>query len=215
MAGAPIRVVVEVGRKRTFASALDWPGWSRSGRTEADALDALAAYRDRYAIVVGAAGLRGLPARPTFEVVETLAGDATTDFGAPGAVAAADSEPVDAATARRLAALLEAAWAAFDAQVAISPASLRKGPRGGGRDRDAMVEHVDDAEAAYARKLGVATPTKGGPTIPEAVRAAILECILPGDGAPSTPKGWPLRYGVRRATWHVLDHLWEMQDRID
>ena len=215
MAGAPIRVVVEVGRKRTFASALDWPGWSRCGRTEADALDALSAYRARYAIVVDAAGVRGLPTRPTFEVIETLAGDATTDFGAPGAVAAVECEPVDAATARRLAALLEASWAAFDAQVAMSPASLRKGPRGGGRDRDAMVEHVGNAEAAYSRTFGVATPTKGGPTTPEAVRAAILERIVPGDGTPPTPKGWPLRYAVRRATWHVLDHLWEMQDRID
>ena len=43
------RVYIEVGNKRAFASAADWPGWSRSGKDEASALDNLAAYALRYA----------------------------------------------------------------------------------------------------------------------------------------------------------------------
>jgi hypothetical protein len=130
-------------------------------------------------------------------------------------IATADHDPVDAATARRFAALLAASWAAFAAQVEITPAELRKGPRGGGRDRDAIVEHVDNAEYQYARKFGVPPRTQGGPASPAEVRAAILGTIRAHSGEPLTPNGWPLRYAVQRATWHVLDHLWEMQDRID
>jgi hypothetical protein len=31
------------------------------------------------------------------------------------------------------------------------------------------------------------------------------------------PRGgviWPLRYFVRRVAWHVLDHAWEIEDRV-
>ena len=24
---------------------------------------------------------------------------------------------------------------------------------------------------------------------------------------------WPVRYAIRRAAWHVLDHAWELEDR--
>ena len=59
------------------------------------------------------------------------------------------------AAARGLAGPVTAAWAAFDDVAAASPAELRKGPRGGGRDRDKLIGHVIGAETAYARKLGV------------------------------------------------------------
>src|SRR6266851_4757330 len=51
-------VYLEVGSKRVFACAFDWPGWVRSGRDEAAALEALAAYRSRYVAVTTDAGLR-------------------------------------------------------------------------------------------------------------------------------------------------------------
>src|SRR5438552_2637529 len=44
-------VYVESSRTRTFACAYDWPGWCRSGKDEASALVALAAYAPRYAAV--------------------------------------------------------------------------------------------------------------------------------------------------------------------
>ena len=37
-------VYLELGRKRVFACALDWPGWCRSGSSPEAALDALAGY---------------------------------------------------------------------------------------------------------------------------------------------------------------------------
>jgi hypothetical protein len=42
-----IDVIVEKGSKRVFASAVEWPGWARSGKTEAEALAALAGYAPR------------------------------------------------------------------------------------------------------------------------------------------------------------------------
>jgi len=36
-----IDAYLEIGKKRTFAGAMDWPGWCRSGRDEASALEAM------------------------------------------------------------------------------------------------------------------------------------------------------------------------------
>jgi hypothetical protein len=210
-------VYLEQGKKRVFACALTWPGWCRSGRTPEAALDALAEYVPRYGVVAERAGLK-FPANvaDAFEVVETLPGTATTDFGAPEAKASSDAKPIAADEATRTARLLEAAWAVFDDVVAVSPAELRKGPRGGGRDRDKMVDHVLGAEAAYARTLGVKhkQPARDDPAAIAALRQAILEVLgSPSDGKALTPKGWPPRYAARRIIWHVLDHAWEMEDR--
>lgn len=213
MAGT--RVVLEVGAKRVFASALDWPGWCRVGRSEDTALAALDDYRARYARVAAAAGVPFRP-DPPYDVVERVRGDATTDFGAPGVVAAADAEPLTAAQARRQVALLRAAWAELDRLGREAPEVLRKGPRGGGRDRDAVVAHVTEAERSYARKVGV----RHGP-FPAGDRAALealraeLSAVLAGarGGEPPVDRGWPARYALRRITWHVLDHVWEIEDR--
>jgi hypothetical protein len=139
-------------------------------------------------------------------VIGRVPGDATTDFGAPGRPGEWDDEPLSAAEADRLAGLLERCWQAFDAVVAGAPAELRKGPRGGGRDRDRVVEHVREAERAYARKLGVRLPPR---TPWPAQRAALLAALRAG-----APDGsWSARYALRRIGWHVLDHAWEIEDR--
>src|SRR5260370_34567783 len=49
--GATIPLYLEVGRKRVFASALDWPGWTRAGKDEKLAIEARPAYLPRYAVV--------------------------------------------------------------------------------------------------------------------------------------------------------------------
>jgi hypothetical protein len=197
-----LKVYLEVGARRTFACSLDWPGWCRSGRGEAAALEALEEYAPRYAPVAKTAGL-ALPRRIAFEVVERLPGTATTDFGAPGEVPKADGKPLTRRQAERLADLVEASWKALDRVAARAPARLRKGPRGGGRDRDAIVQHVLDAETAYARKIGVRV---GQPDLRPAVLDALRSRAEP-------ERGWPLRYAARRIAWHALDHAWEMEDR--
>ncbi len=213
-----ISVYLEQGAKRTFACALDWPGWCRSARGDDAAVAALVDYAPRYARVAQRAGL-ALPrvSVEDVDVVETVPGDATTDFGAPSIVAPSDWRPVDARTARREVALLDAAWAELDAVVAVSPASLRKGPRGGGRDRDAMVQHVVNAERSYARKLGIGfSATEWRQDGVARMRARLREMLgVPWKGELAVPRGWPPRYLARRIAWHVLDHAWEMEDRSE
>lgn len=217
----PTRVGLETGDKRVFAWALEWPGWCRAGRTEELALEALAAYIPRYAVVAARAGL-AFPADAStlddlsFDVQERLPGNATTDFGAPGAVAPSDAQRLTKAGATRLAALVTAAWGVFDEVAAGAPAHLRKGPRGGGRDRDKMIGHVIDAEAAFARKIGVKhrPPAIDDRAGIDGLRADVLAVLQrASDGTAPVPKGWPPRYAARRIAWHALDHAWEMQDR--
>jgi hypothetical protein len=43
-----IDVYLEVSKKRSFAGAIEWPGWCRSGRDEESALEALCEYGLRY-----------------------------------------------------------------------------------------------------------------------------------------------------------------------
>ena len=212
-----VHVVIEATPKRAFASALEWPGWSRPGRDEASALEALAAYAARYRAVAQAAHLR-FPAHPTFEVVERLPGNGSTDFGAPGQIAAAEYEQPTLAEAKRLAALVEGAWLVFDAIAAGAPPALRKGPRGGGRDRDEVVQHVLSPESmSYARGIGLhlAEPAVGDRQAIEASRAAILEAIRAGGRKDAPETRWPVRYAARRIAWHVLDHAWEIEDKSE
>lgn len=215
-AGAIVHVIIEAGAKRVFASALEWPGWSRSGRDEASALDALASYAERYGAVARAAHLR-FPAHPTFEVVERVTGNVTTDFGASAIVATSEHQPPTAAEARRLVAILEAAWETLDEVAAHAPASLRKGPRGGGRDRDKVVEHVLGGEHGYVPKIGVrfSQPKIGDRAAIEAGRAAILDAFRAAAAKDAPETAWPVRYAARRITWHVLDHAWEIEDRSE
>src|ERR1700694_539450 len=137
----PQKVYLEVGKSRVFASAADWPGWTRSGRDEKAALEALAEAAPRYSLVAKAARIAFAPGAG-FEVVERLPGNATTDFGAPGAIAKAESKRLTKKEAGRLSALVSASWTVLDKVVENAPPSLRKGPRGGGRDRDEIVDHV-------------------------------------------------------------------------
>ena len=213
----PTRVVVEAGAKRVFASALDWPGWARAGRDEESALEALADYAPRYRPVAEAAGVAfPVGAGSALEVVEFVPGSATTDFGAPGTMAATESDRLTPAEARRRADLVRATWATLDTVVAGAPAALRKGPRGGGRDRDAVVQHVCNAEAAYARKLGLRfkEPDAADAVAVGALRDAIDAVLRDArSGEPAEVKGWPPRYAARRIAWHVLDHAWEIEDK--
>lgn len=205
---------LEAGAKRVFACALDWPGWCRSGKTEEQALAALAAYAPRYAPVAAHARIRFPAAAKDLQVVERLKGTATTDFGAPDREATSDRKPLTRQEADRLAALLSAAWAIFDRVLARAPAELRKGPRGGGRDRDAIRDHVMGAEAAYARKQGIRLPPGNDAAGVAAMRKAILESLKSAVGPQKVAeRAWPARYATRRAAWHVLDHAWEIEDR--
>src|SRR6266699_5288243 len=149
-----IAVCLEVSPKQAVASALDWPGWCRAGRDEGAALAALASYAGRYAPVAGQAGV-SFPATVVFDVGERVPGGPATAFAAPECrrpfpqITAEAERASLAPAAARLAGLVTAAWAAFEQIAAASPAELRKGPRGGGRDRDQIIGHVIGADTAY------------------------------------------------------------------
>ncbi len=213
--GSP--VYIENGTKRVFACSLEWPGLSRVAKTEDAALLALSAYAARYAPVAARAGAEfdGGPERgwDVVERVPTRSGGA--DFGAPTTVLESDHRPVSRQEAARTSALLSAGWERFDDIVAGAPERLRKGRRGGGRDRDAIVDHVAGAEQMFASGVGfkLPVPGPGDRSTIEANRAAILDWCRSGQARPTARPGWPPRYAARRLLWHVLDHAWEIEDR--
>ena len=212
---ARLAVALESAPKKTFATAVDWPGWSRSGKTDELALEALLAYAQRYAPIVKAAGL-ALPESFDADVVERSDGGSGTEFGVPSRTHGADTRPVDAAEAKRLASIVEAAWANFDRVAAKAPAELRKGPRGGGRDRDKMIGHVNESDWYYARELGLKLrqPEVTDHEALARMRGDMLAILRePSDGAPLAGRRWTQRYAARRIAWHALDHAWEMEDR--
>jgi hypothetical protein len=216
----PILVTIEHTPKKTFASAADWPGWSRSGKTEELALEALAAYAPRYAVIAGAERRRFAAAAGVddLEVVERRAGSGGTEFGVPSRPTDHDARPTDAEEAARLAELVEAAWAFFDRTAEEAPEELRKGPRGGGRNTSKVVAHVMDADRAYAGEIGIKVrefaPDDGAAI--RAMRAAMLEVLRAARaGEPLAGRRWPARYAAHRIAWHALDHAWEIEDRTE
>ena len=214
-----IEIGEEVGAKKTFVWAVDWPGWSRGGKDVALAIESLIEHRPRYEIVAREAGLSVPVVGPgDIETVDSVTGGAGTDFGVPSAITDADRRPTTTAEAKRLAGLVEAAWVVFDRVVAAAPAELRKGPRGGGRDRDKVAGHVIEADHAYAQQIGLKLPTPSFAerAAVEAERAAMLEVLRqPSDGSPLAGRRWTARYAARRIAWHALDHAWEIEDRTD
>ena len=215
-----INVYLEVGSRRTFAAALDWPGWCRMGRDEATALLALFEYAPRYATVLRSArlGFKIPKDVSAFSVVERLKGNATTDFGAPDVAPSSDAKPLDNMELRRLQSVLKACWRAFDATVELAKGkTLRAGPRGGGRTVDGIVQHVLGSEKSYLSQLGGKTPQ---PDSFELTRQSILKTLRAsahGEIPEYGPRGgrrWSPQYFVRRDAWHILDHVWEIEDRL-
>jgi hypothetical protein len=220
-----VDVYLEVGKKKVMAGALEWPGWCRGGRDEESALQALAEYWPRYERVLRAAKIDfdAQAEAPAMKVVERVEGNATTDYGVPVIPPSVDAETVSAAEMQKLRAILEACWTAFDAAVeAAHGKELRKGPRGGGRELEGIIEHVVGAEEGYLSSLGGKAP-RGSDEPEERLdleRRAVLDTLEAwrrGEIEPTGPRGgarWSARYFVRRAAWHVLDHVWETEDRV-
>jgi hypothetical protein len=144
-----------------------------------------------------------------WQVVETVTGSGATDFGVPERVVSSDRRALTGATAGKWARLLGSSWQHFDDIAATAPSSLRKGPRGGGRDRDAVRLHVLEAEESYGASIGISRKLDAHDR-----RAEMIAMVETGSGGePVGGMKWPLRYAVRRIIWHVLDHAWEIEDR--
>lgn len=155
-----IQVMIESGKKKVVASAFDWPGWERNAKSEQEALAALEGYRPRYAKVAKLARLaQDFGALGSLRVVERVDGSTTTDFfGISVRSAAAEQGEMTSAECERKIALLRASWAYFDYVTPRVSAEMRKGQRGGGRDRDQIISHTLGTEPEFSKKIGVITP---------------------------------------------------------
>lgn len=215
-----IRVMMELGRKKPVAVAVafDWPGWERSGKSEEDALRVLDTYRARYARVAELAGIAdefsgiGEPV-----VVERIEGIGMTDFyGLSMRSAGPEQEQMSEAACERKIALLRACWTYFDEVASRVSPELRKGPRGGGRDRDRIVQHVNNVETGdFALKVGVVTPDEAwrDPGALQAYRDAFCAAIRENNARGVAARNWTVQFVIRHSAYHLLDHAWEMEDR--
>ena len=213
-----IAVAIEATPKKSFATAVDWPGWSRSAKTEALAVEALAAYAERYSAVARFAGEAfRIGVLLDFDVVERGEGDASTDFGVPGRVRNHDRRAVSATAADRLARIVATAWQTLAIVGKNAPEALRKGPRGGGRDTSKILLHVAESDLGYATVLGLMPKVDASdPAAVAGVRHAMLDLLRqPSDGEPIAGRKWPPRYAAHRIAWHALDHAWEIEDRTE
>ena len=157
-------------------------------------------------------------------VIERLEGNATTDFGAPDIATSSDIEPVTSAELQCLQRILKACWRTFDANVkAATGKALRVGPRGGGRDLEGIIQHVLGSDGGYLAQLGWKLQQDDAKDLGKQLdrtRQGILKGLKAsarGEIPARGPRGgvrWSPRYFVRRVAWHVLDHAWEIEDRL-
>jgi hypothetical protein len=217
-----VRTVVERGpkEKRAVAFAIDWPGWSRGAKSADLALETLESYRERYRPVTELAGMRDeFDAAGPLEVVEDRVGTGSTDFwGISFSPSSTEQGPMTDADMERGITLLQACWAYFDAVAARVSPEMRKGPRGGGRDRDRIIRHTIRTESEdFAKQVGLRIPEEGALT-PEGLRehrrayVAAMRAYNAGEVA-RRMRSWTLPFLIRHSAFHTLDHAWEMEDK--
>jgi hypothetical protein len=205
--------------KRFVAFSLDWPGWSRGAKTADVALETLEAYRARYRPVAGLAGKASeFDAAGPLEVVEDKVGTGSVDFwGISFSPSSTEQDPMDEAELERKLTLLRAAWAFFDGVARRVSPEMRKGPRGGGRERDAIIGHVFRVESMdFASGVGIEIPD-GNALIPDGIpgyRAAYVAAMRDyNDGKVPRMRKRTLPFLIRHSAFHTLDHAWEMEDK--
>jgi hypothetical protein len=201
------------------AVAIDWPGWSRGAKIPAEALATLDSYRPRYRPVALAAGMGDeFDAAGPLEVIQEQVGTGSTDFwGISFAPSDTEQDPMSDTEFDRKIKLLRACWVLFDmVAVRVSP-DMRKGPRGGGRDRDTIIRHTIRTESEdFAKRVGLRTPA-GGALTPAglvAYREAYVAAMRAYNSAEAKRmRSWTLPFLIRHSAFHVMDHAWEMEDK--
>ena len=218
----PVRTVIERGpkEKRSVAFGIDWPGWSRGAKSAELALETLESYRERYRPVAGLAGMaREFDAAGPLEIVEDKVGTGSTDFwGISFSPSATEQGPMTEAELERKIALLQACWAFFDGVAARVSPEMRKGPRGGGRDRDRIIRHVIRNESEdFAKQVGLRIPeeaalTPDGLLEHRVAYVAAMRAYNAGE-VQRRMRSWTLPFLIRHSAYHTLDHAWEMEDK--
>lgn len=214
-----MQVALEQGKKgkRVVAVASAWPGLSRGDKTEKAALERLQTYRHRYVQVARHAGLENeFSIDAPIEVVERYVGTGSTDFwGISFAFSENDRQEMSEAELEREISLLQGCWAFFDEVRGRVSAELRKGPRGGGWDRDQLVWHTVANEMDWGTGLGLlkrpeAMPSKDALRVH---RGAYVNAIREYRAQGKMAGKWPLRFLIRHSAFHTMDHAWQMEDK--
>jgi len=216
-----VRTVIERGPKgkKAVAFALDWPGWSRGAKTPELALATLESYRRRYRPIALAAGMaRELDAVGPLDVIQDRVGTGSTDFwGISFSPSDFERGPIGDAEFDRKIKLLRACWAFFDGVAGRVSPEMRKGPRGGGRDRDKIIRHTIRVESEeFAKQLGLRIPAEGALTPDGLVahRKAYVAAMRGYDsGQGKRMRSWTVPFLIRHSAFHVMDHAWEMEDK--
>ena len=215
----PLRVILEIGKKRRVAAAaMDWPGLDRWGTSEDGATEKLLSYLPRYAGVAARAGLASAFARAReVDVVERVPGSSSTDFwGVAHIPSQIEREVLSDTDLEPRLDLLRACWAHFDDVAARASPELLPGPRSAGRSRDQIIRHVYANEPdQYSRKVEVRTEldvvfTSSGL---KNHRGAYLDAIRAYNAEGKPARTWPIQFLIRRTAQHVMDHAWELEDR--
>jgi hypothetical protein len=218
----PVRTVIEHGpkEKKSVAFSIDWPGWSRGAKTPELALETLESYRERYRPVASLAGMAAeFNGAGPLEIVEDRIGPGSTDFwGISYAASSTELDPMGDAALERGITLLRACWEYFDGVAARVSPEMRKGPRGGGRDRDRIIRHVIRTESEdFAKQVGLRIPEEAALS-PEGLLqhrkdyVAAMRAYNAGEVA-RRMRSWTLAFLIRHSAYHTLDHAWEMEDK--
>lgn len=217
-----VRTVIQRGPKgkRSVAFSIDWPGWSRGASTAELAVETLEAYRGRYRPVAALAKMsREFDAAGRLKVVEDTVGTGSTDFwGISLAPSSFERRPMRDVELERALRLLRACWAFFDRVSARVSPEMRKGPRGGGRDRDEIIRHTIRTESHdFAKHVGLRIP-EGAALTPAGLRDFRREYLKAiraynAGNVERRMRSWTLPFLVRHSAFHTLDHAWEMEDK--
>jgi len=216
------RTVVQQGPKgkKSVAFSLDWPGWSRGASTPELAVQTLESYRERYRPIAKLAGMvREFDAAGPVDIFEDGIGTPSVDFwGISFSPSATETDPMDDTELERKVKLLRACWKYFDDVAARVSAEMRKGPRGGGRDRDQIIGHTIRVESqGFARGVGLRI-SEGDALTGEELRryrkdyVAAMRDYNAGKVKQRMRSG-SLPFLIRHSAYHTLDHAWEMEDK--
>jgi hypothetical protein len=217
----PVRTVLERGPKgkRAVAFAVDWPGWSRGAKTPELALETLESYRQRYRPVAASARMASeFDVAGSIEVIDDGVGTGSTDFwGISFASSTVEREPMDKEELDRKIKLLRGCWSIFDGVAARVSADMRKGPRGGGRDRDQIISHTIRTESEqFAKRIGLRIPEHDALSpngLSEFREAYVASMRAYNTGEGKRMRSWSLPFLIRHSAFHVMDHAWEMVDK--
>jgi hypothetical protein len=197
MGSAEIPTYLEIGAKRTFAGALDWPGWCRAGRDEAAALEALdSPSSNAYKAMPPPTSALPRSHRRRMRVRSRTPSSAVSARSC--ARAGGRSTPRPTALEARHSRRARAAAGETGGRSSTTSWTRRAATSGWWAGGFAAGHAEDLAERIHAAVLeALETTARHGPP-------------------PPGPRGgtrWLPRYFVRRVTWHVLDQAWEIEDR--